>query len=206
VDLRLQQHKTTSNSHHNTHHNGSTHQSVSSSPESSLGIPNSHQNRDLFIVTGHRHCSSSLSSSTPQQRRPRQASAAARHQEDLHISSTEQSATPHQRRPQPSIADHAELLPSTNLQRHSHRSSQSSVPALLTISAVNRIPATAPAATHHPQRPHLRQQPPPSSDTGSTAPPSSDTGSPPPLPLAPLAQAGARSEPSPTAAATGHRS
>jgi len=60
-------------------------------------------------------------------------------------------------------------LPSTNLQR---RSSLSSVPALLTSSAINRTPATAPAATHHPQRPHLRQQPRPAAtpDTTTSSP------------------------------------
>jgi len=157
----------------------------------------------LFIVTVF---VDSSAAAPRHQRRPRQASAAARHQEDLHISSTEQSATPHQRRPQPSIAHHAEVLPSTNLQRHSHRSSLSLVPALLTISAINRTPTTAPAATTHPQRPHLRQQPPPSSDTGSTAPPSSDTRHHHLFLSRSWPQAGARSEPSPTAAATGHRS
>ena len=111
-----------------------------------------------------------------------------------------------QHRSQPSIASPRRVTAFNNPQRRSHRSSLSSVPALLTSSAINRTSATAPAATHHPQRPHLRQQPTPSSDTGSTAPPSSNTRHHHLLPSRRWPQARTRSEPSPTAAATGHRS
>jgi hypothetical protein len=81
------------------------------------------------------------------QQRLRQSQRQTHHQEDLHISPIERSTILHQRRSQPRVTSPRRFTAFNNLQRRRHSSSLSSVPNLLTISAISRTPAATPPST-----------------------------------------------------------
>jgi hypothetical protein len=81
------------------------------------------------------------------QQRLRQSQRQTHHQEDLHISPIERSTILHQRRSQLRVTSPRRFTAFNNLKRRRHSSSLSSVPNLLTISAISRTPATTPPST-----------------------------------------------------------